>query len=146
MTSTNAQLRPHLMKVWWEKPYVRIVIFISVYFLAVGIGVLFITEPEGLSVIWPASGVALAALLLSPRREWPVILASIFMVNVLSNLFSGSSLAISAGFALANTVEPALGGLIITWLRKEQVTFTHLSDVLALTVVATIANARTSDK
>ena len=144
MTHTSAQMKSDLMGSWRQNSYVKIAIFSLLYLLAIYFGLAFVTRPEGLSIIWPASGVALAVLLISPRREWPVLFAIIFVTNITFNLIFGSSLAVSAGFALANTAEPALGGFLIAWLQKERITFTRLSDVIALTLAATITNAITA--
>jgi len=144
MAATNAQLQSSPVKFWWRHAYVRIITFVLVYLLAIYIGLDYVTDPEGYSVIWPASGVALAALLLSPRRQWRLILAAIFVINLFSNLLFGVSLPVSAGFAFVNTLEPALAGWLIVWLRKGRVTFTRLADVLALTLAATVVNALTA--
>ena len=145
MTSTNAQLRPNSIKSWWGNPYMRILSFVLAYFFAIYIGLTFVTAPEKLTAIWPASGVALAALLLSPRREWPAILALIFVIDIFSYLVSGNSLPFSAESSLVNTIESALAGWLVLWLRKnQQVTFTKLADVLSLTLVAILSNALTT--
>jgi PAS domain S-box-containing protein len=109
------------------------------------LGLILVTKPEGISVIWPASGVALAALLLSSRREWVPILAVIFGINLFSNLLtSGVSLPVSAGFALANTLEPALGGWLMNYWLGEKITFTRLVDILSLIAVAVVVNGFTA--
>lgn len=128
----------------WENAYARILMFALAYYLASKLGLAFVAQPEGLAAIWLAGGVALAMLLLRPKREWPVILATVFIVNCLSNLISGNSLLISASFAFANTLEPALAGWLMVRLRGEKITFYRLGDVLALIGVATLANALTA--
>ncbi len=145
MTSTGSPSPTGPSPHWPTKSYLLAATFGLIYFLAVYAGLLFVTHPEGLSLIWPASGVALAILLLRPRREWPVILGLIFIVNLISNIVaSGTAPLMGAGFALVNTLEPALGGwLMARWLGNA-VSFTRLAEVVGLVLVATLANALTA--
>lgn len=65
------------------------------------------------SVWWPASGLALAALVRAPRRWWPALVLAIGVGNGAANLVSGSPTAAS-GFALANMVEVTITALVVT--------------------------------
>lgn len=60
------------------------------------------------SIVWPPSGLALAALLLGGARYWPGVLLGAFA----GNLLAGSSALVSLSIASGNTLE-ALAGL---WL------------------------------
>ena len=62
------------------------------YFLAHEAALLFPGAPKVVAAIWPAGGIGLAALLLSPRRRWPVILPILFLTGILADLLSGRSL------------------------------------------------------
>ena len=57
------------------------------------------------SVVWPPTGIALAALLVLGMRFWPAILAGAFVVNVTT---AGSTLT-SLGIATGNTLEAVVG-------------------------------------
>ena len=65
---------------------------------------------------FPAAGVTVAAMLLTPRSRWPWIIAAIIAAQtVLDAAFGLPALAI-AGFALANAVEPLVGAsLAVAW-------------------------------
>ena len=128
----------------WARPQVRLASIAVFYLAAVWLGISLVTQPEGISVVWPASGAALAALLLSPRREWPLVIAFFFFVNLAANLIFDQSLSIAAGFALVNALEPALGGLAIRKLCGIRVHFDRLGDMLGLTFVAVIVNGSTA--
>lgn len=122
----------------------RIGMIALAYFVAARFGLFFVVLPEGLAGIWPASGVALASLLLNERRTWPGILGAIFAVNLFSNLMVDNSVFISACFAFANTLEPlAFAGLMRHFL-KGTITFTRLFEVFNLLAIAFLANAFTA--
>src|SRR3954447_13389020 len=55
---------------------------------------------------FPAAGVALAALVLLPRRQWPAIRAACAVAELAVDTAHGVALALAVGFALANVVEP----------------------------------------
>jgi PAS domain S-box-containing protein len=123
------------------------------YFAAARLGLALVLRPEGLAGFWPASGVALAALLLTETTGWPAILATIFTINTLSNLLSGSTPGTSVWLSMANTFEPALGGwlflrIVQQWPRQDRsgdrVDFGQLRAVIALAGAASLANALTA--
>jgi PAS domain S-box-containing protein len=128
----------------WRQLLPRLIVIAIAYVAAAKIGLLFVLQPEGLAGIWPASGVALAVLLLSNRRDRPAILALVFIVNTLSNLASGNSIVVSLAFAFANTLEPAIGAWAMTYAFGDKITFAKFDEVLGLLAVATLANAATA--
>ncbi|HYF26059.1 MAG TPA: diguanylate cyclase [Baekduia sp.] len=66
------------------------------------------------STFWPGAGLTVAVLLLRERRVWPVLLAAVGLSELLMDLQAGMGPAVSAGWALANTAEPALGAALLT--------------------------------
>jgi signal transduction histidine kinase/integral membrane sensor domain MASE1 len=62
---------------------------------------------------FPASGVTLAALLLVPRRLWPVVLAATYLSELTSHFVLGEGVLSGFGMALADTVEPAVAALLV---------------------------------
>ena len=114
------------------------------YWAAVRLGLLMVAQPEGIASVWPASGLALAVLLLRPKRRWGKLLAVIFLTNAAGNLNGGNSLPVSMGFALANTLETGFGAWTLTALCKSTVTFERTREVLALLFVAVVMNAITA--
>ena len=68
------------------------------------------------AVFFPAAGVTVAALLLLPRRLWPVVLAAAFASELAADLMLGEMAATAAGSALAGTAGPAAGAaLVLRW-------------------------------
>jgi integral membrane sensor domain MASE1 len=68
--------------------------FIAVaYFLAQELVFLSPNVQKVVAAVWPASGIGLAALLLSPRRRWPAIVPILFLAGSFANVLAGKSLA-----------------------------------------------------
>lgn len=66
----------------------------------------FTQDSNGVATIWPANGIALAAIILA-KRPWrrQQILSAVFVANVIANFFAHRGLAANIGFALTNTIE-----------------------------------------
>jgi serine/threonine-protein kinase RsbW len=73
----------------------------------------FSAEDQGAS-FFPAAGVTLAALVLTRRRLWPVVLAAAALSEITLDLWNGTDVVASMGYALANTAEPFVGALLLT--------------------------------
>jgi diguanylate cyclase (GGDEF)-like protein/PAS domain S-box-containing protein len=84
------------------------------------------------SMVWPASGLALAALLIGGTRYWP----GIFLGALAGNMLAGSAFLFAFALAIGNTLE-ALAGV---WLLRKSgafnIGFTRLRDYFLLCWVA----------
>ena len=58
---------------------------------------------------FPPAGVTVAAMLLTKRSQWPVIVAAIMVAELLVDAGHGMGMPTAAGFAVANAVEPLVG-------------------------------------
>jgi signal transduction histidine kinase/CheY-like chemotaxis protein len=81
----------------------------AVYFVAARLGLELAVVARQVSVIWPATGIALALLVLRGRRLWPAILLGAFAANVLND----TPVLASTGIALGNTLEALLGATLL---------------------------------
>ncbi len=79
-----------------------------VYFIAGKFGLMLASLHPSASPVWPAAGVALAALLVLGYRVWPAIFIGAFLVNVTNTGNAATSLAIASG----NTLEAALAAVV----------------------------------
>ncbi len=114
------------------------------YFLALDLGFRFPDTGKAIAAIWPASGLGLAALLLSPRRRWPSILPILFVVGSCANLLSGRPFSASLGFMTANVLESFLCAWLISHFCGEVVRFSRVKEVVALLASAGLVNACTA--
>lgn len=113
------------------------------YFIAAKVGLQFAYVHPSATVIWPPSGITLAALLLLGLDVWPAILIGAF----LANLTTYGSLLTSVCIAAGNTLEGLLGAALVArfaggrdfLLRpRDIVKFALLAAMFSTTVSATI--------
>ncbi len=114
------------------------------YFLAHQVAFLFPDANRVLMAIWPAGGVGLAAFLLSPRRLWPAMAATLFVAGNAANLLAGRPFVASVGFMAANVLESLACAWLIFRRCGENVRFDRVRQVVALIVGATGVNACTA--
>lgn len=65
------------------------------------------------SAFFPPGGITVAALLLTRRSLWPVIVLALALAEIVVDRQSGLSWGITAGFVLANVVEAVLGAVLV---------------------------------
>lgn len=92
------------------------------YFAAGSLGQILAIPPGNVSVVWPSSGIALAAVLLGGNRLWPGIWLGALLVNV-RTLFDPTlapsftaSLAVGAAIATGSTAQALAGGRLVARL------------------------------
>jgi len=89
------------------------------YFLAGQIGLLQAIQPGYATAIWPASGIALAGVLLFGNRVWPGVLLGSFAVNVPASwdaetsLTAWLSLALPFGIGCGAALQAAVGAIMV---------------------------------
>jgi signal transduction histidine kinase/CheY-like chemotaxis protein len=118
----------------------EILIAAAIYALAASLGLTMAMVAEQISVVWPATGVALAILVLRGRKLWPAIALGAFAANVVN----GAAVGASIGIAIGNTLEALIGAALLARAGFEP-GLRRLRDVAALFVygglVSTVASA-----
>ncbi|HZN94730.1 MAG TPA: MASE1 domain-containing protein, partial [Myxococcales bacterium] len=56
----------------------------AAYYVAARVGLSVATVERSVTLVWPPTGIALAALFLLGRRHWPAIMLGAFAVNALT--------------------------------------------------------------
>lgn len=115
----------------------------SSYFIAGKAGLFLAVGNASVSVVWPASGIAIAALILGGSELWPAVFTAAFLVN----LTTTGDVASSFGIAAGNSLEALIGaflairfasGRFLLDRTRNVLTFAMLSGFLASTLAATI--------
>ena len=113
----------------------------AAFFLAARLGLSLLTEPGGVAVFWPASGVAAGALIaLGPRARWPVAIG-VAAATMAANLLGDRTVASSATFALCNAGEALLAAFLIERWFGSGFTLDRLRHALGLLAAAVLATA-----
>lgn len=109
---------------------IALLVLAAVYFAASKLGFTMAFEAEQVTIVWPPTGIALAAVLLFGYRMWPGVMLGAFLANITTNEPFLTALGISAG----NTFE----ALSCAWLLHRFTDFnpalTRLKDVLGLAI------------
>ncbi|MBC7944399.1 MAG: MASE1 domain-containing protein, partial [Burkholderiales bacterium] len=109
--------------------------FAVIYFLAAKLGFLLFAADSAAATVSPASGIALAVLLLGGIRYFP----GIAIGAALANFSEGLPLLATLGIALGDT----LASMLATWLLHREgfsVSFERLEDALRLLVIGAVAS------
>ena len=83
------------------------------------------------TLVWPASGIALASLLLGGFRLWPAVAIGAFAINYVT----GASVLAALGIALGNTAEALVGAYLLKRIDFKN-SLERVRDVLAMIVLA----------
>jgi signal transduction histidine kinase/ActR/RegA family two-component response regulator len=106
-----------------------------VYFIAGKLGLMLASLHASASPVWPAAGIALAALLVLGYRVWPAIFVGAFLVNVTTAGSVATSLAIASG----NTLEAVCGAWLVNRLAGGTTVFDRPQGVFKFGLVAVVS-------
>ena len=102
------------------------------YFAAGKLGLMLAIVHPNASAVWPATGIAIAGLLVLGYRAWPAILVGAFLVNVTN---TGSSLA-SFPIAIGNTLEALTAAYLVNRYANGRRVFERARDIFRFIVLA----------
>jgi integral membrane sensor domain MASE1 len=88
------------------------------------------------TLVWPPTGIALAALLVFGRKLWPAISLGAFVVN----FTSGAPLPVACGIAAGNTLEAVVGATLLMRVCAFDRSIGRVRDVFALAFAAAAAS------
>ena len=95
---------------------------------------------EQVTAVWPPTGIALAAVLLSGNRLWPAISAGALLANLLAH----EPVATACGIALGNTLEALVGAWLLRGLMGFRCSLDRLRDALSLVLFAALLSTMVS--
>jgi len=96
----------------WSGLLPRVVVVSLAYSLAAVFASTLQQHEQVVGIYWPAAGIAVGGLLVSPRRTWAAILTVIFGLQIAFHVIVGSDVLILLVWSTANTV----GHLLVAWL------------------------------
>ena len=88
---------------------------------------------------WPASGMTLAVLIRSPRRQWPWLLAAVATAEGVVDFHEGLALGVCLAWALANAVEPTVSALLLSRIGRARPNLASHDGLLAFLGCAVFA-------
>lgn len=100
----------------WTQPRHRVVglgLVVAVAYFAGALAAWQAFDAGAYPVLFPPAGLTVAAMVLTRRRHWPVIVGAIALAEFIIDRWHGVDLATLAGYALANTVEPVIGAAVV---------------------------------
>lgn len=114
-------------------PYVaRVGVLAAVYFATAKFGLSLAVIHQNVSLVWPPTGIALAALLLFGYRLWPGIALGAFLINA----STGVGVLTAAGIGAGNTLEALTGVYLLHRAARFRNSLERLQDVLGLVALA----------
>jgi signal transduction histidine kinase len=111
-----------------------IAILAAVYVVAARAGLMMDAVGGFATLVWPPSGLALAALLIFGKRLWPGILIGAFVANLLT----GAPILVALGISGGNTLEAVLAVYALRRIPGFNVSLGRVRDVVALIVFAAV--------
>jgi signal transduction histidine kinase/CheY-like chemotaxis protein len=118
----------------------RILALGAVYAIAGRLGLAIAPVHDFASLVWPPSGIALAALLLGGSQLWPGVTLGAFVVNI----WAGAPVPVALGIAAGNTLEAVVGAKLIRSVAGKVFSFDRIRGVLAFIVLGALVSTAIS--
>src|SRR5688572_24411502 len=112
----------------------------TLYIVAARIGLALDAVAGFATLVWPPTGIALAALVLRGTRLWPAVMIGAGIANMLT----GAPILVALGIASGNTVEALVGAYAPRRLPGFRTSLGRLRDVRRLLVLAAIFSTMVS--
>ncbi len=109
----------------------RMLVLGAAWFAAGAAALRFFPIEMGLAAVWPASGIALGALLVYGWRLWPGVAAASAALGLWTGLGPGENLALTAG----NVLEGVVGARLALWAAGGEIRMASLRGMLAMLVM-----------
>jgi len=115
-------------------PIIAMLMLVAVYFAAGKFGLMLAFVNASATPVWPATGLAIAALLLGGLRLWPGVFIGAFLVNISTQ----GSVASSLGIATGNTLEAVIAAALAARFARGASAFDRAPDVFKYVFLAAI--------
>jgi signal transduction histidine kinase len=92
------------------------------------------------TLVWPPTGISLAAVLIFGYRVWP----GIALGALIANAWAGAPIVVAAGIAAGNTLEAVIGAYGLRRLIAVRLELDRVRDALGLVVIAAVLSTLVS--
>src|SRR3954468_14203159 len=99
------------------------------YYVGAKIGFALTFEPHPVSVLWPPNSILLAALLLTPKRAWWIVLLAALPAHLLVQLQSNVPPRMVFCWFISNSCEALIGAGYIRYFIQRPVPFDRLRNI-----------------
>ena len=109
------------------------------YYAGAQIGFALTFQPHPVSTLWPPNSILFAALILSPVRQWWLLLLAAFPAHILVELNANIPVAMILSWFVSNCSEALIGASILRYLTKSEMRFDNTYHVGVFILVAFLA-------
>jgi PAS domain S-box-containing protein len=106
----------------------RLLVLAAIYYAAARLGLRYASVGESVSLVWPPTGIAFAALTLLGYRYWPGVALGAFLANAATTV----SLTAAVGIAVGNTIEAIVATFLLRRAAAGAPELDNLAQVRAL--------------
>src|SRR5712692_2500736 len=124
----------------WANDALGTVLLFVAYFVTARLGLLMDAVAGFATLVWPPTGIALAALFLFGTRLWPGVLAGALFVNLVAGATLPEALAIGTG----NTLEALAGSWLLRRVARFDPRLERIHDVISLVLLGAICSTAIS--
>jgi len=110
----------------------EVALLATIYIVAARAGLRLDAVSGFATLVWPPTGIALAALLVRGYRLWPGVAIGAFVANSLT----GASVAVATGIAIGNSLEAVVGTYALRRIPGFRNSLDRLQDTLGVIVLA----------
>lgn len=112
------------------KDILRILAVSAIYYLLGRLILSKIFEQEGIAIIWPASGIFLAAILLIRKKLRIWLIGSLFITDLFLELYGGEPFLVSLVYAMSMTLGASLSAWLLLKIYGSEFSFNKVQDFL----------------
>ena len=123
-----------------EAPGPLVLVAVGVGYLTLAQLVMALPDPDRHGpILWPAAGLALAALLLLPTDRWVWALGAVALAEIGGDLAWGLPVGASIGWAFGNTAQALVGALLLRRLGNPDGTLVPVRQLLLFLSLGVVA-------
>ena len=111
----------------------------SAYYVGARFGFALTLGANPISVLWPPNALLMAALLITPSREWPWLILAAFPAHLLAEHESGVPVTMILCWFVSNVTEALIGSYLLRRILREVPRFTSLRSVALFVLCAALA-------